>query len=164
MSEEPAYLAKLVKRADEKNVELLFINQWVEHSRRETPSGKVYSLWDVYSHADIISYPSLLEGWGNQFLEGLVAKLPMLVYRYPVYDLDIASYQFNIIDLGNQHRLDQFDLASIPSIQLNRALKSTINYLFSAKVRADAMAENYQIGRDSLSYAALKQLLAKVFK
>lgn len=33
-------------------------------------NGK-YSLWDVYSYADFITYPSLYEGFGNAFLEAV---------------------------------------------------------------------------------------------
>lgn len=120
-------------------------------------------MWDVYCHADIITYPSLLEGWGNQFLEGLVAKVPMVVYRYPVYDLDIADYQFNIIDLGNQHNVDSDGLAKIEVSQLEKAADETIRYLIEKDFRQDHVEQNYLIGKTHFSYQALQSLLEPIF-
>ncbi|PWI32411.1 glycosyl transferase family 1 [Vibrio albus] len=161
--EEPDYLDRLVQKADKLDVELLFINDRVAHSRTTKYGQKVYSLWDVYCHADIITYPSLLEGWGNQFLEGLVAKVPMVVYRYPVYDQDIADYQFNIIDLGNQHNIDEYGLATITPERLNKAADDTVNFLTDIKMRKQMVEENYAIGETSFSYQALKENLHTIF-
>ncbi|WP_117233864.1 glycosyltransferase family 4 protein [Vibrio maerlii] len=163
MCEEDSYLEQLKAKAEKLGVELLFISDWVGHSRGEKEGSKVYSLWDVYSHADIITYPSLLEGWGNQFLEGLIARLPMVVYRYPVYDLDIADYGFSIIDLGNTHGVDDNGLAVIELDKLDTASDSTIQYLLDSEMRQAHMDKNYHIGEKNLSYPALKEILSKVF-
>lgn len=163
MCEEEGYRRLLKDKAQSKGVELLFISDWVGHSRGDKEGQKVYSLWDIYCHADIITYPSLLEGWGNQFLEGLVAKLPMVVYRYPVYDLDIANYQFDIIDLGNTHEIDSQGLACIEPNKLALAATETISYLLDNEMRSQRMQNNYDIGERNFSYPALKVLLEKVF-
>ncbi len=163
MCEEDPYLEKLKQRAERKGVELLFISDSVGHSRSIEDGQKTYSLWDVYSHADIITYPSLLEGWGNQFLEGLIARLPMVVYRYPVYDLDIADYQFNIIDLGNHHSIDESGLAVIENETLKQAADQTIRYLVDNVFRDKAMLQNYRTGENRLSYSSLKILLGEIF-
>ncbi|MDB1124173.1 glycosyltransferase family 4 protein [Vibrio algarum] len=163
MCEEESYLDLLKNKAQQKGVELLFINDWVGHSRSQKEGAKVYSLWDVYCHADIITYPSLLEGWGNQFLEGLIAKLPMVVYRYPVYDLDIADYKFDIIDLGNTHKIDSQGLAYIDADMLNSAANETITYLFDNETRNTRTQNNYLIGEKKFSYPALKLLLGNIF-
>lgn len=163
MCEEDSYMDLLKVKAKKQSVELLIINDWVGHSRGEKDGQKIYSLWDVYSHADIITYPSLLEGWGNQFLEGLVAKVPMVVYRYPVYDLDIADYQFNIIDLGNTHQVDNQGLTFVDSKEVSYAANETIIYLTDKLVRSKAVNSNYNIGEEHFSYPALQGILNKVF-
>lgn len=164
MCEEDSYLELIKQKAKKQGVELLFINHLIEHSRSTENGEKLYSLWDVYSHADIITYPSLLEGWGNQFLEGLVAKVPMVVYRYPVYDLDIAGYEFDIVDLGNNHTTDDNGLAVIPQKTLGEAANKTIEYLVNGAKRQQKMDYNYAIGEKYLSYPALKTILSDVFK
>ena len=154
---------KLKQKADQNNVQMLFINDYIEHSRCEINGEKCYSIWDAYVHADIVTYPSWLEGWGNQFLEGLVAKVPQVVYRYPVYETDIAQFNFNIIDLGENHSWDSQGLATISDEQLSLAAEQTKQYLFDAEYRQKAMNDNFVIGQTHLSYRALGEILGKVF-
>ncbi len=163
MCEEESYQEKLTAKADKLGVELLFINEWVGHSRSEVNGEKIYSLWDIYAHADIITYPSLLEGWGNQFLEGLIAQIPMVVYRYPVYATDIEEFHFDIIDLGEQHELDDNGLAYIDHELNTKATKETIRFLLEAENRNEKMKRNYQIGENNFSYPVLSKILNSIF-
>jgi len=48
---------------------------------------------DTYVFADIISYPSIFEGWGNQFIEAVFAKKPVIVFEYPVFKSDIKPWR-----------------------------------------------------------------------
>jgi glycosyltransferase involved in cell wall biosynthesis len=43
------------------------------------------SLWELYAHADFITYPSLYEGFGNAFLEAVYFKKPLLINRYAIF-------------------------------------------------------------------------------
>jgi hypothetical protein len=70
----------------------------------------------------------------------------MVVYRYPVYDLDVADHQFNIIDLGNTHQLDKHGLAYIDSERFCHAANETITYLTDKLARSNATNCNYKIG------------------
>src|SRR5690606_34838453 len=62
----PRYLELLKKKAEDLGVEIRFVNERVDHSRHLENQQKIYSLWDAYVIADLITYPSILEGWGNQ--------------------------------------------------------------------------------------------------
>ena len=64
------------------------------------PIRPAHSLHDAYLAADLITYPSLYEGFGNALLEALFYGVPVLVNRYPVYVADIAP-------LGLQARRDR---------------------------------------------------------
>ena len=55
-----------------------------------------YSLWDIYPHADFITYPSLYEGFGNAFLEAIYFKKPLLVNRYSTFIKDIEPKGFDL--------------------------------------------------------------------
>jgi hypothetical protein len=46
---------------------------------------KIYSLADIYPHADFVTYPSLIEGFGNAFLEAIYFRKPLLMQRYDGY-------------------------------------------------------------------------------
>ncbi|MGD9250645.1 MAG: glycosyltransferase family 4 protein, partial [Desulfobacterales bacterium] len=56
-----------------------------------------YTLWDVYPHADFITYPSLYEGFGNAFLEAVYFKKPLLINRYAIFVKDIEPKGFDLV-------------------------------------------------------------------
>ena len=56
-----------------------------------------YSLWDVYPYADFITFPSLYEGFGNAFLEGIYFKKPILINRYATFVRDIEPLGFDLV-------------------------------------------------------------------
>ena len=49
--------------------------------------------------ADLITYPSLYEGFGNAFLEGVYHRTPIVVNRYPIYELDIRPKGFRCLEM-----------------------------------------------------------------
>jgi len=60
------------------NVKTLFICDLIQDKRGTTPDGrKIYSLADVYPHADLVTYPSSFEGFGNAFLEAIYYRRPL---------------------------------------------------------------------------------------
>ncbi len=88
-----------------------------------------------------------------------MAKVPQVVYRYPVYETDIAQFNFNIIDLGENHSWDSQGLATISDEQLSLAAEQTKQYLFDAEYRQEAMNDNFVIRQTHLSYRALGEIL-----
>lgn len=157
------YVELLNKRAEEKNVELLFINHIIEHSRCEVDGKRCYSLWDAYVFADLVTYPSILEGWGNQFLEGIFAKKPMVVYEYPVYKTDIKEKGFNIVSLGDSHSIDKNGLVKVDDEIIRGAARECIRLLIDRRYRRDFVEENFRIGKEHFSYQSLKNILSGLF-
>ena len=68
-------------------------------TRAEVATGKRYALADAYPHADLVTYPSLYEGFGNALLEAVAARRPVFVNRYPVYAQDIAPAGFRFVEI-----------------------------------------------------------------
>ena len=64
---------------------------------RSNNNGEEYTLWDIYPHADFITYPSLYEGFGNAFLESVYFKKPLLINRYSIFIKDIEPKGFDLI-------------------------------------------------------------------
>jgi len=156
------YVERLKTRAKESNVELLFVNNLVEHSRCVKNNNKIYSLWDTYVFADIITYPSIQEGWGNQFLEGLFAKKPILVFEYDVYKEDIKEEGFKVISLGDKYELDKYGLAKVGKRVIKRAAGECIKLLIDKGYREKMVEENFQLGREFLSYKSLEEKLKRI--
>lgn len=71
----------------------------VGDKRGMTPDGrKIYTLGDVYPQADLVTYPSSLEGFGNAFLEAVYYHRPLVVNNYSIYETDIKPKGFQVIE------------------------------------------------------------------
>ena len=158
------YVAKLKEKARENNVELLFIDNIIKHERCCINGKKYYSLWDGHVHADIITYPSIYEGFGNQFLEGVFAKKPMVVFEYPVYKTDIKNKSFKIISLGDKYSLSKNGLIKIEKKKEKKAASKCFKLLLSNKKREKITNRNFQLASKYFSYENLKEHLVKIIK
>jgi glycosyltransferase involved in cell wall biosynthesis len=159
------YVDRLVERAKSKNVELIFKSDFIAHEREIVDGIKKYSLWDSYVFADIITYPSYWEGWGNQFLEGLFAKVPMVVYEYPVFVTDIKDRGFDYISLGDKHsKDDRTNLIEVDQSILKAAANKTIKYLLDGEFRIKNSNMNFDLGREHYSMQTLKEYLERLIK
>lgn len=163
LNENRDYYEKLKEYAQDRAVDLLNINLIINHSRGIIKGVKKYSLWDAYVHCDLITYPSLLEGWGNQFIEGINARKLMVVFEYPVFESDIKPFKFNYISLGNQSHRNINGLVEIPETKLKQAVKKTIEIRAKKNEMNRLLEDNYRIGIQNLSYASLTNLLKSTF-
>jgi glycosyltransferase involved in cell wall biosynthesis len=93
------YLRALERRASALGVDLRMVADRVGETRADGPGGKRYALADAYTHADLVTYPSLYEGFGNALLETIAARKPALVNRYPVYARDLAPTGLRFVEI-----------------------------------------------------------------
>jgi glycosyltransferase involved in cell wall biosynthesis len=93
------YWRWLKREADMMRVDLRLIDHFIGAERAKANSHKIYSLWDAYPHADLVTYPSTYEGFGNALLESIYFKRLTVVNRYPVYNADIGPLGFEFIEL-----------------------------------------------------------------
>lgn len=81
------------------DVTVNFESDIVGTSRGVTPDGrKIYTLADIYPQADLVTYPSTVEGFGNAFLEAIYYKRPLLANNYSIYEADIKPKGFQVIE------------------------------------------------------------------
>src|SRR5574341_260611 len=72
------------------DVRVNFVSEIISTERGMTKDGrKIYILGDVYPYADLVTFPSLLEGFGNAFLEAVYYRRPIFVNNYTIYSIDI---------------------------------------------------------------------------
>jgi glycosyltransferase involved in cell wall biosynthesis len=89
------YRHMLVEWAHGAGVDLRFVETRISDVRQYDREGKkMYTLWDLYQHADLVTYPSLYEGFGNAFLEAIYFRIPVLVNRYAIFGRDIEPKGF----------------------------------------------------------------------
>lgn len=81
------------------DVTVIFESAIVSTERGFTLDGrKIYALADVYPQADVVTYPSSIEGFGNAFLEAVYYKRPLVVNNYSNYEADIKPKGFKVIE------------------------------------------------------------------
>ena len=149
--------------AAKEGVEVIWCNQIMGAGRQEHKDEKMYSLWDMYVVADMITYPSILEGWGNQFLEALFSKKNMIVFEYPVYLTDIKPLGFEVISLGAQYaERSGTSYVEIPREKIVKAAKEAIELLKNGKEYKRKAEKNFSIGQQHLSYRTLEEKLRKI--
>ena len=157
------YEQKLIDKAKEQNVRLIVKPELIHHSRKTAEDGtKVYSLWDAYVYCDMITYPSIYEGWGNQFLEGIFAKKPQIVFEYSVFQSDIKAYGFDYISLGSQYSVGENGLAQIDRQVLEQAANACVETLCDKETYQSSVEKNFQIARKHLSLEALETMIAQL--
>ncbi len=131
------------------NVDTVFVSKRINEKRGRTEKGeKIYTLDDVYPHADLITYPSNFEGFGNAFLEAVYYRKPIVVNAYSIYSIDIKPKGFKVIELDGY--VD------------NEAVEQAETVLKDAEYRRKMVDHNYEIARRFYSYGILEQKLSTV--
>jgi len=127
-------------------VDLRFFATRVADTRQVDGEGrKMYTLWDLYPHAALVTYPSLYEGFGNAFLEAVYFKVPVLVNRYAIFHRDIEPKGFRV------PIMDGF---------LTPAVVAEVRHVLEDAAYRHAMVEhNYGIARQNYSYRELRRSL-----
>ncbi len=161
-----SYVENLKARAAERGVDLRFIGDRVGHNRGRAEDGaKTYSLWDSYVHADFVTYPSIWEGWGNQFIEAVFAKLPVVIFEYPVYVSDLKPVGFDVVTLGDELTgRDDRGLVRVSQERLDAAASEVVELLTDAKRRTEATEHNFRVGRENFSYEQLERIVRELLE
>ncbi len=94
-----AYEQRIREYAALLRVDVAFEAAIVDEHRGSTPDGrKIYTLGDVYPHADLVTYPSAIEGFGNAFLEAVYHHRPIIVNNYSIYETDLKPKGFKVVE------------------------------------------------------------------
>lgn len=100
--EDDDYQQRLREFAHLLDVPVRFESDLVATERGTTVDGRsIYTLADVYPQADLVTYPSSIEGFGNAFLEAIYFRRPLVVNRYSVYEIDIQPKGFRVVEFDN---------------------------------------------------------------
>lgn len=145
-----AYQELLRARADEAGIRCLFAADCIAEERCEKADGsKVFTLWDVYTQADFVTYPSLYEGFGNALLETFYFRKPVLVNRYPVFTRDIAPLGFRVVEMD--------------AVVTREVIEKVETVLAASAEVSEEMAEhNYQLARRHFSHQILQSRLVSL--
>ena len=141
-----AYGKHLRKYAELMGVEVIFGAEIVNHRREDLPNGrKVYALGDAYQAADLVTYPSTIEGFGNAFLEAIYYKRPLVISTYEIFRTDIQPKGFEVIGF------EEF-------IQ-DHTVEAAKQCLLTPEIGQKMAEHNYEVGRRYYSFSGLQDQL-----
>ena len=143
------YERRLREYAELLQVAVRFESDQVQERRGQTAGGaKIYTLGDVYPQADLVTYPSSIEGFGNAFLEAVYFRRPILVNNYSIYEVDIKPRGFRAI------WFDGF---------INPATIDMVRHVLTHPSDSERWAEeNYQLAKRFFSFSVLERRLESV--
>lgn len=145
--EGPQYAKHLVRLAEYMNVDLIFAGDLVgsdKNGRVESP----FTIGDAYQAADLVTFPSTYEGFGNAFLEAVYYRKPIFCNRYTIFQTDIEPLGFDV------PMMDGF---------LSQTVIDQVVALLDDPDRRDKAAEhNFQLAKRSFSYARASELIRQL--
>ncbi len=135
--------------AREENVDLRLISDRIGDVRQFDADGKkIYTLWDLYPHADLVTYPSAYEGFGNALLEAIYFKVPLVVNRYSIFIQDIEPKGFKLV--------------VIDGLITKETVSDVHRALNDPKARQKMVDHNYRVARQYYSYRLLRRCLRTI--
>jgi glycosyltransferase involved in cell wall biosynthesis len=146
-----AYATYLREYAELVGVRLVFAAQLIKQERGKQKDGsKIYTLEDFYQEADLVTYPSTIEGFGNAFLEAIYYKKPVFMSGYEIFKTDIKPKGFKVVDF------DDFITDDI--------VRRVEDILLNPDSVKDMIEYNFALGRKYYSFSALKERLTALLK
>ena len=143
------YYYQLVDLSERLGVKVIWAGERIGESRGLNSSGeKLYKLWDVYPHANFVTYPSLYEGFGNALLETFYFSKPVLVNRYPVFKDDIEPCGFKVVSMDGEIT--------------NEVVSDTMELILDEGLARQWTQLNYGLCVENFSYKVLKDSLGKI--
>ena len=144
------YEARVADFAERMGVRVIFSSERFAEGRGTTEDGKrIYSLSDAYPQADLVTYPSLIEGFGNAFLEALYYKKPIVVNNYAIYATDLRPKGFKVIEF------DEYIT--------EKTIQDTLRILDDTAHRAELCRFNYSLALRHFSYKVLRSKFQVLF-
>jgi mannosylglucosylglycerate synthase len=143
------YLMRIEEFVKLIDVDLKIISDRIGFERGFDENGrKIFTLWDVYQHADLITYPSVYEGYGNAFVESIYFRKPIVINRYSIFVADIEPKGFDVI--------------SFDSYITKQTIKKINDLMNDSEQMAQAAEKNYMLGWRYLSYEMLEEKIEQL--
>lgn len=145
------YFEWLLDEAIRAGIEMHFIGDRLDVERGADEDGRrLYTLWDIYPQADLVTYPSHYEGFGNALIETLYFRRPLVTNTYPAYRSDIKP-------------------AGVQAIEINEIVTPgtavEVMELLNDPARIARMVEhNYQVGLEHFSLKVLERKLKRLLE
>lgn len=145
------YYQRILEYAKNLGVKLVAIDHLIAKARGINEKGeKLYTIADVQKCADLITYPSGYEGFGNAFLEAIYYKKPIVINRYSIYVADIEPKGFDVI--------------LFEGFVTNHVIERIKSVLEDKERLEKTVEKNYQIAQKHYSFEVLEEKLINLIQ
>lgn len=155
---ESAYYNELVNQIHELKLgEQVSFAYHLFHNKGLSDNGELrFSLSDAYARATACTYFSTYEGFGNAFVEAVLAKRPVFVNNYePVYMPDIGSKGFQTVMIEHGTLNDE-------------SVQAMAKVIYNPDLAREMAEHNFELGTKYFSFDTLKtkldELISLAFK
>ncbi|MBN4066074.1 glycosyltransferase family 4 protein [Candidatus Amoebophilus asiaticus] len=149
------YYNSLLDKIEKFNLydQIIFADNIIQnHAWRGIHGSKKYSLSDAYANAKACTYFSTYEGFGNAFVEAVLAKTPIFVNNYkPVYMPDIGSKGFKVVMLEDNKLTD-------------KAIDEMKEIIYNDQLNKEVGDHNFELGKKYFSYDVLEEKFEDLLK
>ena len=156
-----SYMQAIRERIDEYGIRFVYLGDIIG-THRSSDLSKLHYL-DAYYMADAVASGSVLEGWGNHVIEAAIAKKPIAMYEYPVFESDLRHYGFRICSMENRYR-DVRPLKTIPPEAVRRAAERMWQLLTDRAAYEAVVNKNLSIMCKYFSFKKLSAALNKLLR
>ncbi len=148
-----AYYNELVNQIHELHLghQVTFAHHLFHNKGLSNGNGELrLSLSDAYARATACTYFSTYEGFGNAFVEAVLAKRPIFVNNYePVYMPDIGSKGFKTVMIENGQLTSE-------------AVKDMAEVIYNPKLAKEIADYNFELGKKYFSLDTLREKLEEL--
>lgn len=131
-------------------VDLIFGADRFAYKRSKTKgSQKIYSISDGYQQADLITYTSFIEGFGNAFVETIFHRRPIVMAAYEIFMRDIQPKGFRALEFRGFIE--------------DALIAQTHELLHNPEQATEWIEQNYELGRRYYSYQTLVKRIQILF-
>ena len=124
----------------------LFHNKGLSNGNSEVR----FSLSDAYARARACTYFSTYEGFGNAFVESVLARRPIFVNNYePVYMPDIGSKGFRTVMIENGELSGE-------------AVSAMAEIIYNPSLASEISKHNFELGKKYFSFDTLREKLEEL--
>ncbi len=140
------YYGRICEYADMMGVQMIQCSDNVGTERGLTEDGKkIYTLADMYKACDFVTYPSVIEGFGNAFLETVYYKKPLMVNNYSIYSYDIRPKGFRAVEMDGYVN--------------ENTVKDAVELMNNPELVKEIVEHNYMLAHRFFSFEVLHQRL-----
>lgn len=137
------YTDWLLRQVEIAGIRALFIGDRIVEHRGVQDGRRTYTLWDIYPHADFVTYLSSYEGFGNALIETLYFRKPLIVNAYTAYRSDIKPAGVRAVEIREE--------------VTPQAIREVLALLDDPAEVRRVVEHNYEVGRAHFSYETLEE-------